>query len=53
MLLDQIEIKFDSMCVTLMGLSSLDVAYGPGDYSYILVFIETTQTCLDLGGRVT
>ena len=39
------------MGVTLMGVSSLDVAYGPGDYEYILVVIETTQT-LDLGGRV-
>ena len=39
------------MGVTLMGLSSLDVAHGPGDYWYILVVIETTQTCLDLGGQ--
>ena len=46
-------INFDSIGVTLMGLSSLHVAYGPGDYCYILVVIETTQTCLDLGGRDT
>ena len=45
--------KFDSMGVTLMGLNSFHSAYGPGDYSYILVVIETTQTCLDLGGWVT
>ena len=41
--------KFESMGVILMGLSSLHSAYGPGDYWYILVVIETTQTCLDLG----
>ena len=39
------------MCVTLMGLSSLHAAYGPGDFWYILVLIKTTQACLDLGGR--
>ena len=43
------KIKFDSMGVTLMGLSSLHSAYGSGDYWYILVVLETTQTCLDLG----
>ena len=32
MLREQIKIKFDSIGITLMGLSSLDVAYGPGDY---------------------
>ena len=33
-----------------MGLiSSLHSAYGPGDYCYILVVIENSQTCLDLG----
>ena len=47
------KIKFDSIGVILMGLSSLHGAYGPGDYWYILVVIETIQTCLDLGGRVT
>ena len=47
------KIKFDSIGVNLMGLSSFHAAYGPGDYWYILVFIETSQTCLDLGGRVT
>ena len=47
------KIKFDSMGVFLMRLSSLHAAYGPGDYWYILVVIETPQTCLDLGGRVT
>ena len=26
------KIEFDSMGVTLMGLSSLYAAYGPGDY---------------------
>ena len=41
------------MGVTLMGLSSLHAAYGSGDYLYILVVIETTQTCLQLGGRDT
>ena len=41
------------MGVTLMGLSSLYAAYGPGDFCYILVVIETTQTCLDVGGRDT
>ena len=40
------------MGLTLMGLSSLRAAYGPDDYYYILVVNETTQTCLDLGGRV-
>ena len=47
------KIKFDSIGVTLMGLSSPHAAYGPGDYCNILVVIETTQACLDLGGRVT
>ena len=47
------KIKFDSMGVTVMRLSSLYAAYGSGDFLYILVVIETTQTCLDLGGRVT
>ena len=37
------------MGVTLMGLSSLHAAYGPGVFLYSLVVIETTQTCLDLG----
>ena len=41
--------KFDSIGVALMGLSPLHSAYGPGDYWYILVVMETTQTCLDLG----
>ena len=41
--------KFDSMGVTFKWLSSLDVAYVHGDYSYILVVIEIIQTCLDLG----
>ena len=41
------------MGVTLMGLSSLDAAYGPGYFCYILVVIETTQTCLDVGGGDT
>ena len=53
MLQDKSKIKFDFIGVTLMGLSSLHAAYGPGDYWYILVVIETNQTCLDLGGRVT
>ena len=48
----KIGIKFNSMGVTLMRLSSLDAAYGPGDYWYIPVVIETTQTCLDLGCRL-
>ena len=26
------QVKFDSIGVTLMGLSSLHAAYGPGDY---------------------
>ena len=51
MLWEKSKIKFDSICVTLMWLSSLHAAYGPGDYWYILVVIETTQTCLDLGGK--
>ena len=41
--------EFDSMDVTLLGLSSRHSAYGPGDYCYIPVVLETTQTCLDLG----
>ena len=45
--------KFDFIGVTLMGLSSLHATYGPGDYWYILVVIETTQICFDLGGRFT
>ena len=53
MLREKTKSKFDSIGVTLMGLSSLHAAYGPGDYRYILVVIETTQTCLALGGRVT
>ena len=52
MLREKSKIKFDPIGVTLMGLSSLHAAYSPGDYWYILVVIETTQTCLDLGGRV-
>ena len=47
------KIKFDSVGVALLGLSSLHSAYGPRDYWYILVVIETTQTCLAWGGRVT
>ena len=42
MLPEKSKIKFDS--IALMGLSSLHAAYGPGDYSYILIVIETTQT---------
>ena len=53
MLREKSKIKFDSIGVTLMGLSLLHGAYRPGDYWYILVVIETTQTCLDLEGRVT
>ena len=53
MLREKSKIKFVSIGVTLMGLSSLHAAYGPGDYWYILVVIETTPTCLDLGGGVT
>ena len=53
MLREKNKIKFDSIGVTLMVLSSVHAAYGPGDYWYILVVIETTQTCLDLGSRVT
>ena len=53
MLREKSKIKFVPLGVTLMGLSSLHAAYGPGDYWYILVVIETTRTCLDLGGRVT
>ena len=55
MLWEKSKIKFDSIGVTLMGLSSLHATctYGPGDYWYILVVIETTQTSLDLGGRFT
>ena len=53
MLQEKSKIKFVSMGVTLIRLSWLYVAYCPGDYWYILVVIETTQTCLDLGGRFT
>ena len=53
MLREKNEIKFDSMGVTLIGLSSLAVAYGPGDYCYILEVIETTRTYLDFGDKVT
>ena len=53
MLREKRKIKFDSISVALMGLSSLHAAYGPGDYWYILVVIEPTPTCLDLGGGVT
>ena len=53
MLREKSKIKFDSIGVTLMGLRSLNAAYGPSDYWYILVVIETTPTCLDLGGSVT
>ena len=53
MLRKKSKIKFDSIGVTLMGLSSFHAAYGPGDYWYIVVVIETTPTCLDLGGSVT
>ena len=53
MLREKSKIKFYSIGVTLMGLSSPHAAYGPGDYLYILVVIETTRSCLDLGGRVT
>ena len=53
MLREKSKIKFVSIGVTLMGLSSLHAVYGPGDYWYILVVIETTPTCLDLGGGVT
>ena len=49
MSLEKSKTKFDSMGVTLMGLRTLQSAYGPGDYWHILVVIETTQTCLDLG----
>ena len=41
------------MGITSMEPNSLHAAYGPGDILYILVVIETTQTCLDLGARVT
>ena len=51
MLREKSKIKFDSIGVTLMGLSSLHATYGPGGYWYILVVIETTPTCLDLGVR--
>ena len=34
------KIIFDSMGVTLIGMSSLHAAYSPGDYWYILVVIE-------------
>ena len=37
------KIKFDSIGVTLMGLSWLHAAYGPGDYWYILVVIDTPK----------
>ena len=53
MLREKSNIKFDSIGVILMGLSSRHAAYGPGDYWFILMVIETTQTCLDLGGTVT
>ena len=54
MLREKSKSKFYSIGVTLMGLSSLHAAYGPGDYLYILVVIETLfRSCLDLGGRVT
>ena len=53
MLREKSKLKFDSIGVTLIGLSSLNATYGPGDYWYILVVIETTQTCLDLGCRAT
>ena len=53
MLREKNKIKFDSMGVILMWLSSFYAAYGPGIYGYIIVVIETTQTCLNLGGRVT
>ena len=43
------KIKLDPMGLTLMGLTTLHSAYGPGDNCYILVVIETTQTCLNLG----
>ena len=52
MLREKSKIKFDTIGVTLMGLSSLHAA-GPGDYWYLLVVIETTPSCLDLGGNVT
>ena len=45
MLWDKGMINFDFIGVTLMGLSSLHDAYGPGEYWYILVVIETTPTC--------
>ena len=32
MLREKSKIKFDSIGVTLMGLSSLHATYGPGDY---------------------
>ena len=53
MLREKSEIKLDPIGVTLMGLSSLHDGYGPSNYWYILVVIETTPTCLDLGDRVT
>ena len=53
MLREKSKSKFNSIGVTLMGLNSLHAAYGPGDYWYILVVIETTQTCLNLGVGVT
>ena len=53
MLREKSKIKFYFICVTLMGLSLLHATYSPGEYWYILVVIKTTQTCLDLGGRVT
>ena len=40
------------MGVTLMELSALHAAHGPGDFLYNPVVIETTQICLDFGGRV-
>ena len=43
MLREKRKIKFDSIGVTLMGLSSLHAAYGPGDYWYILMVIATPQ----------
>ena len=45
MLRDKSTVKFDFIGVTLIRLSSIHAAYGPGDYWYILVVIETTPTC--------
>ena len=41
------------MGVNLNGLSSPYAAYGPSDFRYILVVIETTQTYLDSGSGFT